>query len=91
MTRIVAPNLKTLSPLMTERRGWLRFAALEADLDGLRKAAKTRGCTVNDAFLTAVAHDSLCTINGTANPSTDCGPPSPLISASRATHRSATG
>ncbi len=56
VTRIVAPNLKTLSPLMTERRGWLRFAALEADLEGLRKAAKTRGCTVNDAFLTAVAH-----------------------------------
>ena len=56
VTRIMAPNLKTLSPLMTERRGWLRFAALEADLDGLRKAAKTRGCTVNDAFLTAVAH-----------------------------------
>jgi hypothetical protein len=56
VTRIMAPNLKTLSPLMTERRGWLRFAALEADLEGLRKAAKTRGCTVNDAFLTAVAH-----------------------------------
>ena len=56
VSRIMAPNLKTLSPLMTERRGWLRFAALEADLEGLRKAAKTRGCTVNDAFLTAVAH-----------------------------------
>ncbi len=54
--RIVTPNLKTLSPVMTERRGWLRFAALEADLEGLRKAAKTRGCTINDAFLTAVAH-----------------------------------
>jgi len=54
--RIVAPNLKTLSPLMTERRGWLRFAALEADLERLRKAAKTRGCTINDAFVTAVAH-----------------------------------
>ena len=54
--RIVTPNFKTLSPLMTERRGWLRFAALEASLDGLRKAAKTRGCTVNDAFVTAVAH-----------------------------------
>ena len=54
--RIMAPNFKTLSPVMIERRGWLRFAALEADLDGLRKAAKTRGCTVNDAFVTAVAH-----------------------------------
>jgi len=56
VARIVAPNFRTLSPLMTERRGWLRFAAVEADLEGLRKAAKTRGCTVNDAFLTAVAH-----------------------------------
>ncbi len=56
VARIVTPNVKTLSPLMTERRGWLRFAALEADLEGLRKAAKTRGCTVNDAYLTAVAH-----------------------------------
>ena len=55
VARIVAPNFRTLSPLMTERRGWLRFAALEADLDGLRKAAKTRGCTINDAFVTAVA------------------------------------
>ncbi len=56
VSRIMAPNFKTLSPLMTERRGWLRFAAFEADLDGLRKAARTRACTVNDAFLTAVAH-----------------------------------
>jgi diacylglycerol O-acyltransferase / wax synthase len=56
VARIAAPNLKTLSPLMTDRRGWLRFAALEADLQGLRKAAKARGCTINDAFVTAVAH-----------------------------------
>ena len=56
VTKLVSPNLKTHSPLMTERRGWLRFAALEADLEGLRKAAKTRDCHVNDAFLAAVAH-----------------------------------
>ena len=56
VSRIAAPTLRTLSPLMTDRRGWLRFAALEAELEGLRKAAKTHGCTVNDAFLTAVAH-----------------------------------
>lgn len=41
---------------MGERRGWMRFAALELDLQMLRKAAKPRGCTVNDAFVTAVAH-----------------------------------
>jgi len=56
LVRILTPPLKTLSPLMTERRGWMRFAALEFDLDSLHKAAKPRGCTVNDAFITAVAH-----------------------------------
>jgi diacylglycerol O-acyltransferase / wax synthase len=56
LVRILAPPLKTLSPLMTERRGWMRFAALEFDLERLRKASKPSGCTVNDAFVTAVAH-----------------------------------
>jgi diacylglycerol O-acyltransferase len=56
LVRILTPPLKTLSPLMTERRGWMRFAALEFDLERLRKASKPRGCTVNDAFVTAVAH-----------------------------------
>ena len=56
LARVLTPPLKSLSPLMTERRGWMRFAALEFDLERLRKAAKPRGCTVNDAFVTAVAH-----------------------------------
>jgi diacylglycerol O-acyltransferase len=56
LVRVMTPPLKSLSPLMTERRGWMRFAALEFDLDSLRKAAKPRGCTVNDVFVTAVAH-----------------------------------
>ena len=56
LVRILTPPLKTLSPLMTGRRGWMRFAALEFDLESLRKASKPRGCTVNDAFVTAVAH-----------------------------------
>ena len=50
----MTPPVKSLSPIMTERRGWMRFAALEVDLDGLRNAAKPRGYTVNDAFVTAV-------------------------------------
>lgn len=54
--RILTPPLKTLSPLMTERRGWMRFTAFESDLESLRKAAKPHGCTVNDAFVAAVAH-----------------------------------
>ena len=56
LARVMTPPLKSLSPLMTERRGWMRFAALDVDLEGLRKAAKPRGCTVNDAFVTAVTH-----------------------------------
>ncbi|MGE5695658.1 MAG: wax ester/triacylglycerol synthase domain-containing protein, partial [Candidatus Sericytochromatia bacterium] len=56
LMRVMTPPLKSLSPLMAERRGWMRFAALELDLQTLREAAKPRGCTVNDAFVTAVAH-----------------------------------
>ena len=56
LVRVMTPPRKSLSPIMTERRGWMRFAALEFDLATLRKAAKPRGCTVNDAFVTAVAH-----------------------------------
>ncbi|MGO9286888.1 MAG: wax ester/triacylglycerol synthase domain-containing protein [Mycobacterium sp.] len=55
LARVMTPPLRSLSPIMTERRGWMRFAALEFDLDQLRNAAKPRGCTVNDAFVTAVA------------------------------------
>ena len=56
LMRVMTPPDESLSPLMTQRRGWMRFAALEFDLQSLRKAAKSRGCTVNDAFVTAVAH-----------------------------------
>jgi diacylglycerol O-acyltransferase len=56
LARVMTPPMKSLSPLMTERRGWMRFAAIDVDLEGLRKAAKPRGCTVNDAFVTAVTH-----------------------------------
>jgi len=56
LVKLRTPLLKTLSPVMTGRRGWLRFAALEFDLERLRNAATSRACTVNDAFVTAVAH-----------------------------------
>ncbi len=55
LARVMTPPVKSLSPVMTERRGWMRFAALEFDLHKLRNAAKPRGCTINDAFVTAVA------------------------------------
>ena len=56
LMKVMTPPGESLSPLMSERRGWMRFAALELDLQTLREAAKPRGCTVNDAFVTAVAH-----------------------------------
>jgi diacylglycerol O-acyltransferase len=56
LVKVLTPAMKSLSPLMIERRGWMRFAALEFDLETLRKAAKPRGCTINDGFVTAVAH-----------------------------------
>ena len=56
LLRDLRPPLKALSPVMTQRRGWMRFTALEFDLPSLRRVAKPRGCTVNDAFVTAVAH-----------------------------------
>jgi diacylglycerol O-acyltransferase / wax synthase len=56
LVRDLRPPLKALSPVMTERRGWMRFTALEFGLPSLRRVAKPRGCTVNDAFVTAVAH-----------------------------------
>jgi diacylglycerol O-acyltransferase len=56
LRRVMTPPRKSLSPLMAERRGWMRFTALNLDLQTLRQAAKPRGCTVNDAFVTAVAH-----------------------------------
>jgi WS/DGAT/MGAT family acyltransferase len=56
LAKVMTPPRKRLSPLMTQRRGWMRFTSLEFDLGALRKAAKPRGCTVNDAFVTAVAH-----------------------------------
>ena len=56
LAKVLTPSLKSLSPLMTQRRGWMRFAALEFDLEMLRKAVKSRDCTVNDGFVTAVAH-----------------------------------
>jgi WS/DGAT/MGAT family acyltransferase len=56
LRRITTPPGKALSPIMVERRGWARFAVLETELAPLRRAAKSRGFTVNDAFLAALAN-----------------------------------
>ncbi len=86
----MTPPRKSLSPLMAERRGWMRFAVLEFDLERLRKAAKPRGCTVNDAFATAVAHGFALYHQRHGKPSSDSRSPSPSISAGRATSLSET-
>ena len=53
--RTAAPNSAALSPLMRERATTRHLATIEVSLDSLKKAAKTAGGTVNDAYLAAVA------------------------------------
>ena len=43
-----------LSPLMTARGTTYRFAAFDLPFAELRRSAKSRGCSVNDAFMAAV-------------------------------------
>jgi diacylglycerol O-acyltransferase / wax synthase len=52
--RTAAPSASTLSPIMRERATARRLAMIELPLDDLKKAAKSVGVTVNDAFLAAV-------------------------------------
>ncbi len=56
LQRIGMPGTDRLSPIMAERRGWSRFAAIDVDLAALRAAARSRNATVNDAFVTAVSY-----------------------------------
>jgi WS/DGAT/MGAT family acyltransferase len=55
----VAPSLipprEPLSPLMQGRSSRYRFHGIRVDLDALQRAGRRQGCTVNDAFLTALA------------------------------------
>jgi WS/DGAT/MGAT family acyltransferase len=54
--RIMKVPGERLSPIMVERRGWVRFAAIEVDLTALRASARSRNATVNDAFLAALGN-----------------------------------
>lgn len=54
LARFTRPVISTLSPVMTGRSTGRALAALEVPLDGLSAAARRAGCTVNDAYLTAV-------------------------------------
>ncbi len=54
VARLARPVVTTLSPLMTARGLGRRLTVLEVPLDRLSDSARRVGCTVNDAFLTAL-------------------------------------
>ena len=53
--RVAAVPDGPLSPIMVGRGTTYRFAAFDLPFDGIRSAAKTRGLSVNDAFMASVA------------------------------------
>jgi hypothetical protein len=52
--RLLAPVPSSASPLLTDRSLRRRYGTIELPLAELTSAAKSAGCTVNDAFLAAV-------------------------------------
>lgn len=54
LVRLAKPVTATLSPVMIERSLGRRLAVLDTSVEQLRRAARAVGCTMNDAFLTAV-------------------------------------
>ncbi|MDE1673902.1 wax ester/triacylglycerol synthase domain-containing protein [Nocardia gipuzkoensis] len=54
LVRLARPITTTMSPVMTGRSLGRRLAVLDVPLERLRGAARATGCTLNDAFLTAV-------------------------------------
>ncbi len=54
VARMVRPVTATLSPVMTERGLARHLTVLDVPADRLHRAARAAGCTMNDAFLTAV-------------------------------------
>ncbi|MBF6323343.1 DUF1298 domain-containing protein [Nocardia cyriacigeorgica] len=54
LARLVRPITSTLSPVMINRGPARTLAAFQVPVDALARAAHANGCTMNDAFLTAV-------------------------------------
>lgn len=54
LRRLIGPPTVEPSPLMRRRSLHRRFETLDVPLDGLRRAAKDHGCSVNDAYIAAV-------------------------------------
>lgn len=53
--RLLAPASEPLSPLMRKRSLSTHFAVLDLPFREFKAAAKSNGCTINDAYLAAVA------------------------------------
>ena len=54
LQRIMGPPPVPPSPLIRRRSLNRRFETLDVPLDGLRRAAKSHGCSVNDAYIAAL-------------------------------------
>jgi WS/DGAT/MGAT family acyltransferase len=54
--RMVEPVMRTMSPVMTERRLVWRYDPLDVPFADLRAAGKAAGGTLNDALVAAVGH-----------------------------------
>ncbi|MBF6514213.1 DUF1298 domain-containing protein [Nocardia cyriacigeorgica] len=54
LARLVRPITSTLSPVMINRGPARTLSAFQVPVDALARAAHANGCTMNDAFLTAV-------------------------------------
>ena len=55
IARVVQPVSQTLSPVMTERRLAWHYDVLEVPLEDLKRAGRSAGGTLNDAFLASVS------------------------------------
>lgn len=54
VVRMLAPVPRSASPLLTDRSLRLRFETIDMPLADLKAAARSAGCTTNDAFLASV-------------------------------------
>lgn len=54
ITRMLAPVPRSASPILIERSLRRRFETIDMPLSDLKMAAKSAGCSTNDAFLAAV-------------------------------------
>jgi hypothetical protein len=51
----LAPARRPMSPIATGRSSRYRYCGIAVDLETLKQAGRHQGCTINDAFVTALA------------------------------------